>query len=104
MELTSCRSELVRIRQDVENARLRAERAQHQLAAAATSRAEAEAESARLAEELAQLRGSIQAEQNELAAGPAQASARNERPRAAAAGAGPVAAQRAATQTPQAAA
>ena len=37
-------------------ARLRADRAQHQLAAAATSRAEAETESGRLATELVQLR------------------------------------------------
>ncbi len=72
LELTLCQSELGRIRQDVENARLRAERAQHQLAAAATSRAEAELESSRLATELAELRGSIQAEQNELAGGRAE--------------------------------
>src|SRR5260370_13467123 len=90
MELTLCPSELVRVGQDVEKARLRAERAQDQLAAAATSRAEAEAESARLAEELAQLRGSIQAEQNELAAGGAELSAMNERPSAAGGGGAPV--------------
>jgi len=79
MELTLCQNELSRIRQDVENARLRADRAQHQLAAAATSRAEAETESGRLATELVQLRGSIQAEQNELAAGRAELAGLNER-------------------------
>jgi len=79
LELTLCQSELGRIRQDVDNARLRADRAQHQLAAAATSRAEAESESARLAGELVQLRGSIQTEQNELAAGRVELAAMNER-------------------------
>jgi len=79
LELTLCQNELARIRQDVGHARLRAERAQHQLAAAATSRAEAESESARLAEELVQLRESIQTEQNELAAGRAELAAMNER-------------------------
>jgi chromosome segregation protein len=79
LELTLCQNELARIRQDVGHARMRAERAQHQLAAAATSRAEAESESARLAEELVQLRESIQTEQNELAAGRAELAAMNER-------------------------
>ncbi len=79
LELTLCQNELARIRQDVDHARLRADRARHQLAAAATSRAEAESEGARLAEELAQLRESIQTEQNELAAGRAELAAMNER-------------------------
>jgi len=79
LELTLCQNELVRIRQDVDNARLRAERGQHQLAAAATSRAEAESESTRLAEELVQLRGSILTEQNEVAAGRAELAAIHER-------------------------
>src|SRR5271156_2628786 len=48
LELTVCQSELNHIRQDVDNARSRAERAKHQLAAATTTRAEAEAESSRL--------------------------------------------------------
>ncbi len=43
LELTVCQSELNHIRQDVDNARSRAERAKHQLAAATTTRAEAEA-------------------------------------------------------------
>jgi chromosome segregation protein len=79
LELTLCQSELSRIRQEVENARLRAERAKHQLAAAATTRAEAEAEGARLAEELITLRGSIQFEQEQLAASRAELAAMNER-------------------------
>src|SRR2546423_787699 len=52
LELTLCQNELTRIRQDVQHARLRADRAKHQLAAAVTTRAEAETESVRLAEEL----------------------------------------------------
>src|SRR5260370_35684368 len=68
LELTVCQNELGRIRLDVENARQRAERAKNQHAAAVLSRADADAESVRLAEALVQLRGSIQSEQNELAA------------------------------------
>src|SRR5260370_12511556 len=69
LELTLCQNELVRIRQDVDNARLRAERGQHQLAAAATSRGEAESESTRIAEELVELSRAIVAEQDGVAAG-----------------------------------
>jgi len=72
-------SELARIRRDVENARMRAERARHDHAAAALSRAESETESARLAEELVQLRGAIQTEQHELATSRAELAAMNER-------------------------
>ena len=79
LELTVCQTELMHIRQDVDNARSRAERAKHQLAAATTTRVEAEAESGRLAEELVQLRGSIQAEQNELAVARAELAALSER-------------------------
>src|SRR5260370_785415 len=79
LELTICQNELARIRQNAENARQRAERAKSQHAAAALSRADADAESARLAETLVQLRGSIQSEQNELAAGRAAFAALNER-------------------------
>ncbi len=79
LELTICQNELARTRQDVENARQRAERAKNQHAAAALTRAEADTESVRLAEALVQLRGSIQSEQNELAAGRAQFAALNER-------------------------
>src|SRR2546427_476682 len=66
-------------RPEVKSAQERAERAKNEHAAAALSRAEADAESARLAESLVQLRGSIQTEQNELAAGRAAFAALNER-------------------------
>jgi len=79
LELTACQSDLARIRKDVEGAQTRAERAKTSLAVANTTRAEAEAESARLAEELVQLRGSIQTEQNELAVARAELAALNER-------------------------
>ena len=79
LELTVCQNELARIRLDVEGAQQRAERAKNQHAAAALSRAEADAESVRLAEALVQLRGSIQSEQNELATGRAEFAAMNER-------------------------
>jgi chromosome segregation protein len=79
LELTVCQSELTHIRQDVDNARSRAERAKTQLAVANTTREEAEAESTRLADELVQLRGSIQAEQNELAVARAEFAALSER-------------------------
>jgi chromosome segregation protein len=79
LDLTVCQSDLLRIRQDVENARARAERAQRQHQGAAATRAEAEAETARLSERLTELRGSIQAEQDELAAGRAELAAMNER-------------------------
>jgi chromosome segregation protein len=79
LELTVCQTELTRLRQDVENARQRAERAKHAHAAAALGRAEAETESTRLTEELIQLRGSVQFEQQELATGRAELAAMNER-------------------------
>jgi chromosome segregation protein len=79
LELAVCQNELVRVRREVEDARFRAERARNLHAAAATSRAEAEAESIRLAESLVQLRGSIQAEQDALSAARAELAALNER-------------------------
>jgi chromosome segregation protein len=79
LELTVCKNELSRIRQDVENGRLRAERTKNEHDAAAATRAEAEAESVRLTQALAQLRGSIQSAQDELAAGRAELAAINER-------------------------
>src|SRR5258707_4602620 len=62
LELTVCQGELARIRADVQSARQRAERARNQHDAAALSRAEAEAVSARLGADLVQLRGSIHSE------------------------------------------
>ncbi|HEY2821863.1 MAG TPA: chromosome segregation protein SMC [Candidatus Acidoferrum sp.] len=79
LELTSCQSELGRIRQNVDSARSRADQAKTQLAVANTTRAEAEAESTRLAEELVHLRSSVQTEQNELAVVRAELAALNER-------------------------
>jgi chromosome segregation protein len=79
LELTVCQNELARMRKDVEDTRNRAGRATDQLDAAATSRAEAEAESARLAESLVQLRGSVQAEQDALSAARAEFAALSER-------------------------
>ncbi|MGB9465104.1 MAG: chromosome segregation protein SMC [Candidatus Acidiferrum sp.] len=79
LELTLCQNELLRLRKDCEEARMRAERAKNQHAAASVSRAEAETESTRLVEQLAQLRGSVQTEQNELATGRAELAALSER-------------------------
>ena len=79
LDLTVCQNDLSRIRQDVENARVRAERAQHQHVNAAATRAEAEAETALLTEGLTQLRSSIQSEQDELATGRAELAAMHER-------------------------
>jgi len=79
LDLTVCQSDLARIRQDVENARARAQRAQIEHVSAAATRAEAEAETARLTEELTQLRGSVQAEQDQLSAGRAELAAMHER-------------------------
>jgi chromosome segregation protein len=79
VELTVCQNELLRLRKDCEDARSRAERAKNQHAAAAVSRAEAETESTQLVEQLAQLRGSVQNEQNELATARAELAALNER-------------------------
>src|SRR5258708_7950067 len=79
LELTACQNELARIRLDVENARQRAERAKNQHAAAALSRAEADAESVRLPEALVHLPGPLQSEHNTLPAGRAEFAAMNER-------------------------
>ena len=79
LELTVCQNELARLRRDAEDSKSRAERAKHEHAAAALSRAEAETESVRLTDELVQLRGSVQSEQNELAASRAELAAISER-------------------------
>ena len=79
LELTVCQTDLARLRQDVAEARKRAERAMAEHEAAEMGRAEAEAERERLAETLVQLRGSVQSEQDELAAGRAEIAARQER-------------------------
>jgi chromosome segregation protein len=79
LELTSCQSNLSRVRKDIEAVRTRAEHARLQHEMAATSRAEAETESARLAEEVSQLRGAAQAEQEELSTAKADLAAMSER-------------------------
>jgi chromosome segregation protein len=79
LDLTVCQSDLSRIRQDVQDARIRAQRAQMEHVSAAATRAEAEAETSRLTEELTQLRGSVQTEQDELATGRAELAAMHER-------------------------
>jgi chromosome segregation protein len=79
LELTVCQNDLQRIRQDVERARIRAEVAQGEHAAAVTTREQAETERLRLSEQLAELRGSVESDQNELAMGRAELAAMNER-------------------------
>src|SRR5258708_16998705 len=102
LELTICQNELARVRREVESARQRSEMAKNQHAAAALSRAEADAESTRLAESLVQLRGSTQTEQNELATGRAAFAALNERLMAAEALAARLNEERADLQRPEA--
>ncbi len=79
LELTLCQNELLRLRKDSEDARMRAERAKNQHAAAAITRADAETEGAHLVEQLAQLRASVHSEQNELAGARAELAALHER-------------------------
>src|SRR5208337_4797657 len=79
LDLTVCQGELARVRKEIAAVQQRAERAKLQHETAATSRAEAEAESARLAEEVVQLRARVQTEQEELATARAELAAMNER-------------------------
>jgi chromosome segregation protein len=79
LELTVCQSDLAALRKDVAEARKRSECAIAEHKTAAMSRAEAEGERVRLAEMLVQLRGSVQSEQDALAAGRAEMAARQER-------------------------
>jgi chromosome segregation protein len=79
LELTVCQNDLARLRLDVADARKRAERAIAEHETAAMSRAQAEAERGRLADTLIELRSSVLAEQDELAAGRAEMAARQER-------------------------
>ena len=72
LELAVCQNELSRLRQEVASAEQRATLAKSQHATAAASRAEAEAESGRLTVELAELRGSVQTEQDKLEEGRAE--------------------------------
>jgi len=79
LELTVCQNEVQQLRREVADVRQRAERAKAEHETAALSRAEAEAQSVRLAESLAALRNSAQVEQDELSAGRAEMAARQER-------------------------
>ena len=79
LDLTVCQNELTRIRREIDSVQQRAQNAQLQHHAAATSRAEAEAESLRLTEEVAQLRTFVEAERNELATARAELATMNER-------------------------
>jgi chromosome segregation protein len=79
LELTVCQNDLARLRLEVAAARKRAENAKAEHETAAMSRAEAETERVRLTEILVLLRGSVQSEQDELAAGRAEMAARQER-------------------------
>jgi chromosome segregation protein len=79
LDLTVCQSELARLRAEIDAVQRRANLAQTQHQAAASSRAEAEAESLRLVEELAQLRKAVQTEGEELATARAELATMNER-------------------------
>jgi len=79
LELTSCQQALSRVRKDIEAVRARAEQAGRQHELAATSRAEAETEGARLVEEVSHLRGAAQSEQEDLSTAKADLATMNER-------------------------
>jgi chromosome segregation protein len=79
LDLTVCQNELTRIRREIDAVQQRAQNALLQHKAAATSRAEAEAESIRLTEEVAQLRTFVEDERNELATARAELATMNER-------------------------
>jgi len=79
LDLAVCQSELVRVRKEIDTVQQRATRAQMQHQTAATSRDQAEAESARLAEEVTQLRIAVQAEQEQLTTAKSELAAMNER-------------------------
>ena len=79
LDLTVCQSELVQLRKEIDSVRQRAERTKLQHEGVLTSRAEAEAESLRLTEQVAQLRAAVQTEQEELTAAKSELAAMNER-------------------------
>jgi chromosome segregation protein len=79
LDLTTCQDELARLRKEIDSVQQRALLAQAQHLVAATSRAEAEAESLRLTEEVNQLRGAIQTERDDLATAKAELATMNER-------------------------
>ena len=79
LELAVCQNELTRLRKEIESAQQRAQFAQAQHLVAASNRAEAEAESLRLVEEVAQLRKADQVESDEVATARAELATMNER-------------------------
>jgi chromosome segregation protein len=79
LDLAVCQSELMRVRKEIDSVQQRALLAETRHHLAASSRAEAEAESLRLTEEVAQLRNAIQTERDELTTAKAELAAMNER-------------------------
>jgi chromosome segregation protein len=79
LDLTVCQNELVQLRKEIDSVRERAERTKLQHQGVLTSRAEAEAESVRLTEQVAQLRAAVQTEQEELSAAKSELAAMQER-------------------------
>ena len=79
LDLALCQTELGRVRREIEAVQERAEHAKLQHESVATSRADAEAESVRLTEEVAQLRAFVQSEQEELATAKAELATMSER-------------------------
>jgi len=79
LELAVCQNELTRVRKEIDSVQQRALLAQTQHQIAASSRAEAEAETLRLTEEVAQLRNAVQSERDELATAKAELATMNER-------------------------
>jgi chromosome segregation protein len=79
LELAVCQNELTRVRKEIDSVQQRALLAQTQHQVAASSRAEAEAETLRLAAEVAHLRNAVQSEGDELATAKAELATMNER-------------------------
>ena len=79
LDLGACQNDLARVRKEIEAVQQRALLAQTQHQVAASSRAEAEAETVRLTEEVAQLRNAVQSERDELANAKAELATMNER-------------------------
>jgi chromosome segregation protein len=79
LELTACQGELNRVRKEIASVQQRALLAQTQHHLAASSRAEAEAESVRLTEEVTGLRNAVETERDELATAKAELATMNER-------------------------
>jgi chromosome segregation protein len=79
LELTVCQNELVQLRREIDSVRQRAQRTKLEHQDVLTSKAEAESESVRLTEQVAQLRAAVQTEQEELSAAKSALAAMQER-------------------------